>query len=81
MLEALREGGPRKRDGGGGRFGLIVGVWRGEELGETARGEDDIVWRMNERLSVVGKECCYFIRNILISASLALAQVSSIAVS
>lgn len=43
MFEALREGGPRKRDGGGGRLGLTFEAWSGEELGERARGDDDMV--------------------------------------
>ena len=43
MLESLREGGPRKREGGGGRLGLRAGPGGGEELGERAGGEEDIV--------------------------------------
>ena len=43
MLEVLREGGPRKREGGGGRFGLRVGEAIGEELGERSRGEDMMI--------------------------------------
>lgn len=48
MLEALREGGPRKRDGGGAREGCGADV--GGELGERL---DIFLWTVSEIFSQV----------------------------